>query len=626
VNIKDIADRLGSKATSLASLASLRLENVVARTKADLLEVARWLDLKGASKMRKEELARCIVEQLKARVEKVRAGGVAARLASKVPLKAAAKPPANAIAKPPAKATAKPPPKAVAKPPPKAAAKPPSKVVAKSPAKDSSPAPSRTVSKEPTRTPEATPAVDSAAGEDPGATAKLDIGPAGKAEKPVAHIPWSYDLDRVVAAAVDPDRLFVWWEVTDPAIEKARASLGSTGAHAALVLRVHDTTGLLFDGTNAHSWFDHAVERSDRQWFFQIGKPTSSAHVEVGLVAPGGAFARIARSRRVDFPRKQPAPWREPEWLTVIPGSGDVRHAGSGAPGQPPAPDASGGPGAPAGPWARAGGEAPPPPFEPIALWRLHESGANREARIVELLSAGWHRVEWREVEGEGWYELSGRAEWMEPLQRSSWEAGPFAYPVEVEPPSREEWRGPAVAFQVGGVTHLVYGPWQVVIRNLDAFAEHAVLARWEMYRSWVAEGGREGRGALPTASRPAPGASENLGGSETLWLRGSELRLGGASERWRLGASELRLGGASELLAAGGSERRLGGASELRFQGASEWRLGGASERVLGGASERQLAGGSEHRLGGGSEDRLGGASERTQPVKPGPYPTFED
>jgi hypothetical protein len=431
--------------------------------------------------------------------------------------------------------------------------------------------------------------------EDPSGAAKLDLGPAGRSEKPVSHIPWGYGHDRLVAAAVDPDRLYVYWEVTDPAIDRARSGLGPGGPDAWLNLRVHDTTGILFDGNNAHSYLDQRVDRADRQWFFSIGKPTSTAQVEIGMKSTEGFFVRIARSGRVEFPRKEAVGWGEPEWLTVLPGTGEVHHSGKGMPvlgrGAGPAPGA--------GPIT--GGELPPP-FAPIALWRLHESGVDRETRIAELLQSGWERVEWREERGEGWYELQGRFDWMEPITTRSWEAGPFRYPVEVEPPVREEWRGPTVAFKVGGVTHVIHGPWQVVIRNLGAHQERAVLGRWEMYRSWVAAEGREIRREVPSGPVRALGASERLGASEQRWISGSELRLAGASELWRLGASELRLGGASEVLFAGASERRLAGASERRLGGASERLLGGASERLLGGASER--LGGSEPRLYPNVED----------------------
>ena len=453
--------------------------------------------------------------------------------------------------------------------------------------------------------------------DEPAAIAKLDLGPgAAAAEKPPETIPWSYGQDRVTAAAVDPNRLFVYWEVTDPAIERARAGLGPGGADAWLDLRVYDTTGRIFDGTNAHSYFDHGIGRDDRQWFFQIGKPSSSAYVELGMRSRAGHFVKIVRSGRVDFPRNAPVQEDTPEWLTVRAHSGEAFSAGRGGAHLPSPPR----PGAPAG-------------AIPVLEVAPGASGPDGfERRIWQLLHGEGHRVEWQQLlGGAGWFQLEGRVEWEGPVLVTRWEAGPFTYPVTVEPPTREAWEGQSFAFRVGEVTHVVYGPWQVVIRNLGSFSERGEIARWEVFRSWVSESGREVRLArLSVAGRPV-GASEALGASERRWLAGSERRLGGASELFRVGASEIRMRGASETLfagasqwvAPGASERRLGGASEVRMRGASERRLGGASESRLGGASEARL-GGSEGRLGG-SERRLAPQPGAADPA-PLPYPKVED
>ncbi|HVV51931.1 MAG TPA: DUF4912 domain-containing protein, partial [Polyangia bacterium] len=146
---------------------------------------------------------------------------------------------------------------------------------------------------------------------------KFDLGPDADAAPMPQNIPWGYGYDRVTAMVVDPERLFVYWEVTDDAVAAARANLGATGAGAWLNLRVYDITGRLFDGTNAHHYFDHRIERHDRQWFFAINKPTSSTCVEVGLKSEEGYFVKIARSGRVEFPRREPAPGGAVEWLTV---------------------------------------------------------------------------------------------------------------------------------------------------------------------------------------------------------------------------------------------------------------------------------------------------------------------
>jgi hypothetical protein len=147
---------------------------------------------------------------------------------------------------------------------------------------------------------------------------KLDLGAERLPEPaPPQFIPWGYGTDRVRALPVDPDRLYVYWEVTDEGRDRARKALGARASESSLHLRIYDTTGRLFDGTNAHSYFDHPIEDGARQRFFDIQKPGSDAFVEIGMKSDDGSFARIARSPRVSFPRREPAPRREPQWLTV---------------------------------------------------------------------------------------------------------------------------------------------------------------------------------------------------------------------------------------------------------------------------------------------------------------------
>jgi len=424
---------------------------------------------------------------------------------------------------------------------------------------------------------------------------KFELGSHGTAEEP-RNIPWTYGYDRVTGMAVDPDHLFVYWEVTDHSLEKARAGLGASGKDAWLNLRVYDSTGRIFDGTNAHSYFDHGLDRADRQWFFHIGKPSSSAFVDVGLKSREGYFIKIARSGRIDFPRRETAPFSEPEWLSVRSTWGPVEHAGRGLPGRgaPPAPPGPGGP--PGGP--------PAAPRRHVALLPWEEYIMLGEGGQAEV-------VEWEEHFTDGHSEFHRQTSWESPVTISSWEAGPFTHPVEAPEAIRQAFVGPTRVYRVGGRTHVVHGPWQVVIRGLGAHYGHAVVARWEIYKSWIADEVKETHVRDINPVLP-PGASElRMGASERRWRYASEARLGGASEVFYLGASEVKARGASERLYVGASQYMMRGASERRLAGASEVRLAGASERVLAGASESRLVGASEKRLGGASEARPRGASE---------------
>lgn len=436
------------------------------------------------------------------------------------------------------------------------------------------------------------------------------------------QIPWGYGRDRVTAIAVDPDRLFVYWEVRDESLDAARERLGPAGARAALVMRVYDTSGRIFDGENAHSYFDQDVQRNDRQWFCHVGKPSSSAHVEMGLRTPDGRFLKLMRSGRVDFPRKEPAGWRPPEWMRVVASTGDITSretsatTGHGAGAEPAAGGLGGDGGAAPAVGFDGGGVTTLDRFETVE----YDSYEVKEFNIERFeTDTGWQIIDaadpatvYRMVT-MSWQELGmGVSTWESGPTATSWESGPFSYPTEVIIPVVERHEGPTHVYRQGEQVRVMHGPWQVVIRGINAHSSRRVLGRWEVHRSWLGVGIRAAESPIAYSGAPV-GASERF-------LAASELRLKGASEVFYLGASERRLGGASELrflaasqwIARGASERRLSGASEYRFAGASELRFAGASERLRLGGSERRLSGASERRLRkGASEQRLRGASE---------------
>jgi hypothetical protein len=445
---------------------------------------------------------------------------------------------------------------------------------------------------------------------------KFDLGPTPGAEPMPRDIPWGYGTDRITAMVVDPLRLYVYWEATDESIDAARANLGPAGARAWLNVRVYDITGRLFDGTNAHSYFDHRVERHERQWFFNIDKPTSNACAELGLKSEEGFFVKIVRSGRVDFPRNEPVGGGEAEWLSVRGATGPVGNRWSGNPAVP-----EGGGEQAVGPGPVGGGPGPGGAGAPEGEWtEWTEAGGFPVPRGQRLFGRTWTR---QEGVTHQWTSEWARTEWLGPVMRTEWESGPFTYPVEAPEGSIEVTDNGEVAVRTeGGRTHVMYGPWQVVIRGIGARAERRVLGTWEYRKQIAVEGGIE---RLATYGGGfAPGSSEwmLMGASERAWMGASELLYQGGSELWLMGASELLFAGASERGSIwmggseyrfrGASERRLGGATEIRFAGATERMFAGASERMYAGASERMLGGASEAFFGGASERRLGGASER--------------
>src|SRR5262249_50002631 len=242
-------------------------------------------------------------------------------------------------------------------------------------------------------------------------------------------------------------------------------------------------------------YFDHSVARTDRQWFFFIGRPSSTVVVEIGLKSEEGYFVRVARSGRTDFPRRERVSPGRVEWLTVRSARGGV--------GEPVTDNRE-------VPSLINGGAGLTAQAEPVRVWDIRRTHAGSDDGWIRDESFGtmWHEArEWVREQA---------ATWQGPIIRTTWEAGPFVYPVELPRYVEERYEGTATVRSVDGRSHIIYGPWQVVIRGLGARAERRILAVWEVHRSWIADAG--------IAVRTMGGAA-STGGSEQLVLGASELR-----------------------------------------------------------------------------------------------------
>jgi hypothetical protein len=390
-------------------------------------------------------------------------------------------------------------------------------------------------------------------------------------------VPWGYGDNRITAMVRDPDSAYLYWEITEEGIADARRRLGPAGAHGWCNLRVYDTTGRDFDGTNANDYFDIGVDRSDREYFLMIRRPTSSMHAEIGIKTHEGYFQPIARSGRADFPRNSPSPNTHLEWMTVTSDNA------------PPC----------AGPYrSRYGGPEPQLPGREgagyVDVWRAGyaPSMPQEQAATPAREHASWsgmHRTTERRVEIERWWHLDEwRSEWragMRFLRPESFDPQRFAIELLGEVPEH-------VLVEGGEMT--IYGPWRVTILGFEKEPQRRVLATWSVRGVRASTPVIERWERFVEVQRVAEWQREHvtLGASEQQVLLER-----GASELWRIGASERMWLGASEWMAGGASETMFLGGSQLAFLGASVFL--GAS--MFAGASEALGA------------SRIGGASEQT-------------
>jgi len=432
---------------------------------------------------------------------------------------------------------------------------------------------------------------------------KFQLGPVVSFES--GDLPWSYGENRMTAIVRDPESAFLYWEITDDGIASACSRLGPAGADGWCNLRVYDTSGHVFDGTNANDYFDVRVDRADREYFLMIRRPGSAMHVEIGIKTHEGYFQPIARSGQALFPRSDPSPNTHLEWMTVTsdedhPAAAPYRSRYSG-----PEPQLPGRAGAGYVDVWRAAYAPSFPQQGPVESAPSSSGGTRRSFERSVHLERWWHLDEWRS-EWRGGLRFTRRVDGG-PSEGVQWHEGPF--PVDLLDPTRvaiELLGEPSVRLLADGMEFTVYGPWRVTIRGFESEMQRRVLSTWSM--RWV-------RALTPMIERWGFGLERTIVSGyerEHVVLGASEshaLFERGASERWRIGASERMWLGASEWVAAGGSETLFLGASQWGFVGASAFAyLGasfflGASERV--GASEVWRAGGGASPLGGASDQR---------------------
>jgi hypothetical protein len=413
---------------------------------------------------------------------------------------------------------------------------------------------------------------------------KFDVG-APRRPFDGAELPWAYGEDRITATARDPDSLYVYWEITDGGIAGARRRLGTGGEVAWCNLRLYETTGRDFDGTNANDYFDIGVGREDRERFVMIHRPGASFHAEIGMMSKDGYFQPIARSGRAECPRASPGSNQGLEWMTVTTHAAHPtarpyisKFSGPAPLSYAPAPGVS--------------SDEQPPSYGTRASAVTHEQWSESQTWT-------WAHPSTIDVRWEGpWLFGEWHAEWrthwlgMGSTETTTWRVGPF--PLDVGD-GRIEVRfvggvPASLRDEVSGLE--IFGPWQITIRSFDVEPHHRVLGTWNVHwvtvsppyvQRWLTALERRSthtfRREVLTGFASGAQALVEIGASEMWRIGGSERRWIGASERWALGGTEVLWLGASQLL--------FGGASALLARGASEVRWGGASERLWPGASE---------------------------------------
>ena len=119
---------------------------------------------------------------------------------------------------------------------------------------------------------------------------------------------------------VNPHWVHAHWTMSEADAEWARQHSGRP------VIRVYDVTHIVFDGENAHCWFDMEVGERDTSWYINILAPGRSVIADVGIRSPKGEFLALARSSCAQLPAAGDHQSGETRWMCVNGRSGERKH------------------------------------------------------------------------------------------------------------------------------------------------------------------------------------------------------------------------------------------------------------------------------------------------------------
>ncbi|MFA7634819.1 MAG: DUF4912 domain-containing protein [Bacillota bacterium] len=143
----------------------------------------------------------------------------------------------------------------------------------------------------------------------------IQMDPARRRELPI--LPSLYGTTRIVLQVRDPFWMHAYWEIAEDMAISLRRQLGEELDRSNLTLRIHDVTGIAFDGHNSVGSFDKQVHPFANNWYLNVSESDRSYCVDLGLLTSTSQFHLIARSNTVHTPRVSPSPIVDEEWLTI---------------------------------------------------------------------------------------------------------------------------------------------------------------------------------------------------------------------------------------------------------------------------------------------------------------------
>ncbi len=122
-----------------------------------------------------------------------------------------------------------------------------------------------------------------------------------------AKYPMPLGGDHISLLMVTPRLGYVHWHIRKETVDALKATHPQGSNGAPMVVRIYDVTDILFDGSNAHMFFDIEVSGLSDSYYFPVDRPARSHLAEIGFRFSDGTFHYLARSNTTFFDRDRPS-------------------------------------------------------------------------------------------------------------------------------------------------------------------------------------------------------------------------------------------------------------------------------------------------------------------------------
>jgi hypothetical protein len=136
-------------------------------------------------------------------------------------------------------------------------------------------------------------------------------------------LPAGYAKDRLVVMVRDPYWLHCYWELTHQSVQRAEAALGQDWHGAKPILRVCDVSTNDTTSTAEAIVRDIEIHGGCNSWYIEVKEPPRSYRVDIGYLSRQGRFYALARSNVVNTPRAGVSDQLDENWADFDPAQAD---------------------------------------------------------------------------------------------------------------------------------------------------------------------------------------------------------------------------------------------------------------------------------------------------------------